>query len=126
MVPDVGRHLAGLGDRDDRTDEDDLVFAEDDGGWLNDDKLRLRYRTAQHTAGLRRLRFHDLCHSFGSLAITRADIVEVQAWMGHADIQTTMRYLHYRDRGQAAARLADAFRPDSVPLTAGSVPDAAA
>jgi len=37
-----------------------------------------------------------------------------------------MRYLHYRDRGQAAARLADAFRPDSVPLTAGSVPDAAA
>jgi len=126
MVPDVGRHLAGLGDRDGWTDEDDLVFAEDDGGWLNDDKLRLRYRTAQHTAGLRRLRFHDLCHSFGSLAITRADIVEVQAWMGHADIQTTMRYLHYRDRGQAAARLADAFRPDSVPLTAGSVPDAAA
>jgi len=30
--------------------------------------------------------------------------------MGHADIQTTMRYLHYRDRRQAAARLGDAFR----------------
>jgi integrase len=43
-------------------------------------------------AGIRRLRFHDLRHTFGSLAITRADIVEVQAWMGHADIQTTMRY----------------------------------
>ena len=49
----------------------------------------------------------------GSLAITRADIVEVQAWMGHADIQTTMRYLHYRDRGQAAERLADAFRVEA-------------
>ncbi len=52
-------------------------------------------------------------HTFGSLAITRADIVEVQAWMGHADIQTTMRYLHDRDRdrdrGQAAERLSDAF-----------------
>ena len=71
------------------------------------------------TAGLRRLRFHDLRHTFGSLAITRADIVEVQAWMGHADIQTTMRYLHYRDRGQTAERLADAFRvqtdPESLP-----------
>jgi integrase len=126
MVPDVGRHLAGLAERDDWTDEDDLVFAEDDGGWLNDDKLRLRYRAAQRRGGLRPLRFHDLRHTFGSLAITRADIVEVQAWMGHADIQTTMRYLHYRDRGQAAARLADAFRPDSVPMTARPVSDAAA
>lgn len=53
--------------------------------------------------------------TFGSLAITRADIVEVQAWMGHADIQTTMRYLHYRDRGQAAERLADAFRVERTP-----------
>ena len=58
----------------------------------------------------RRRHNHDLRHTFGSLAITRADIVEVQAWMGHADIQTTMRYLHYRDRGQAAERLAEAFQ----------------
>jgi integrase len=40
---------------------------------------------------MRRLRFHDLRHTFGSLAINRASIVQVQAWMGHADIQTTMR-----------------------------------
>jgi hypothetical protein len=30
--------------------------------------------------------------------------------MGHSDIQTTMRYLHDRDRSDAAGRLADAFR----------------
>ena len=29
--------------------------------------------------------------------------------MGHADIKTTMRYLHYRDRGEAARRLGEAF-----------------
>jgi hypothetical protein len=103
MVLDVGRHLASLAEPDDWTDEDDLVFADDDGGWLNDDKLRLRYRAAQRSAGLRRLRFHDLRHVFGSLATRRADIVEVRAWMGHADIQTTIRYLHYRDRGETAA-----------------------
>jgi site-specific recombinase XerD len=27
--------------------------------------------------------------------IAKADIRRVQGWMGHADIQTTMKYLHY-------------------------------
>jgi integrase len=110
MVDDVARRLATVSKRNLFVADDDLVFAEADGAWLNDDRLRRRYETALRSAGLRRLRFHDLRHTFGSLAITRADIVEVQAWMGHADIQTTMRYLHYRDRGQATERLADAFR----------------
>ena len=65
-------------------------------------------------ARLRPLRFHDLRHTFGSLAISRADIVEVQAWMGHADVKTTMRYLHYRDRADAAARLNAAFETGTV------------
>jgi integrase len=110
MVVEVARQLASLSERGAWTGDDDLVFAEPDGGWLNDDRLRRRYERALHDAGLRRLRFHDLRHTFGSLAITQADIVEVQAWMGHADIQTTMRYLHYRDRGEAAERLAAAFQ----------------
>jgi integrase len=118
MVDEVAQPLARLGDRERFTGDDDLVFAEEDGSWLQDDRLRRRYSVALKKAGLRRLRFHDLRHTFGSLAITRADIVEVQAWMGHADIQTTMRYLHYRDRGQTAERLADAFRvkTDAEPL----------
>jgi integrase len=37
---------------------------------------------ARDAAGLRPLRFHDLRHTFGSLAINRASIVQVQAWMG--------------------------------------------
>ncbi len=110
MVDEVAQRLARLGEREWFVGDDDLVFGEVDGNWLNDDRLRRRYEAALKAAGLRRLRFHDLRHVFGSLAITCADIVEVQAWMGHADIQTTMRYLHYRDRGQAAERLADAFR----------------
>ena len=83
-----------------------------DGGHLSDDRLRWRYGKALERAGLRPLRFHDLRHTFGSLAISRADIVEVQAWMGHADVKTTMRYLHYRDRADAAARLNAAFTAD--------------
>ncbi len=118
MVVEVAQQLAALSERHDWSGDDDLVFAERDGSWLNDDRLRRRYQAALAKAGLRRLRFHDLRHTFGSLAITRADIVEVQAWMGHADIQTTMRYLHYRDRGQAAERLADAFRVSPATPTA--------
>ena len=35
--------------------------------------------------------------------IAKADIRRVQEWMGHADIQTTMRYLHYAPRDEDAA-----------------------
>jgi integrase len=118
MVDEVAQRLASLSGRPAFVGDDDLVFAEEEGVWLNDDRLRRRYETALKAASLRRLRFRDLRHTFGSLAITRADIIEVQAWMGHADIQTTMRYLHYRDRGQAAERLADAFRVG--PISPGS------
>jgi integrase len=117
MVDEVAQHLARLAED---VQDDDLVFAEEGGLWLNDDRLRRRYESALRSACLRRLRFHDLRHTFGSLAITRADIVEVQAWMGHADITTTMRYLHYRDRGQAAERLADAFKVGPPPSRFGA------
>jgi hypothetical protein len=40
---------------------------------------------------------------------TKADIRRVQEWMGHADIQTTMRYLHYAPRDEDARLVAEAF-----------------
>ena len=41
--------------------------------------------------------------------------------MGHSAIQTTMRYVHYRDRGREAELLAEAFQvePD-VPSPDGA------
>jgi hypothetical protein len=33
--------------------------------------------------------------------------------MGHANVQTTMRYLHYKSKAGAAHRLAEAFRDDA-------------
>jgi integrase len=41
--------------------------------------------------------------------IGKADIRGVQEWMGHADIQTTMKYLHYAPRQEDAALVAEAF-----------------
>jgi integrase len=45
--------------------------------------------------------------------IAKADIRLVQEWMGHADIQTTMRYLHFAPRNEDAALVAEAFRTDA-------------
>ena len=47
--------------------------------------------------------------------IARADIRRVQEWMGHADIQTAMRSLHYAPRHDDAALVADAFRRETAP-----------
>ncbi|MDA8069789.1 MAG: tyrosine-type recombinase/integrase [Actinomycetota bacterium] len=112
MAPDVASALAALGRRADWVGEDDLVFPGETGSFLDGSALRRRYKRALVEAGLRPLRFHDLRHTFGTRMIAKADIRRVQEWMGHADIQTTMRYLHYSPRAQDAALVAEAFALD--------------
>jgi integrase len=114
MVPDVAGALARLSQREHSTGEDDLLFLGESGGYLDASALRRRYVRAQKAAGLRALRFHDLRHTFGSLAINRASIVQVQSWMGHADVDTTSRYLHHKSRADDAELLAGALRIGSA------------
>lgn len=109
MCPERGGALAQLGQREHRVDDDDLVFTGEVGGYLDGSALRRRYKAALIAAGLRPLRFHDLRHTFGTRMITKADIRRVQEWMGHADVQTTMRYLHYAPRSEDARLVAEAF-----------------
>jgi integrase len=110
MAPDANEALAKLGQRHHWTGDDDLVFAGETGGYLDGSALRRRYGVALGRAGLQALRFHDLRHTFGSRMIAKADIRRVQEWMGHADMQTTMRYLHCAPRPDDAALVAEAFR----------------
>lgn len=72
MVPEVAQELAKLSKRDGFTSDDDLVFPGDSGGHLDGSALRRRFVAAQKRAGLRRLRFHDLRHTFGTLAVRGA------------------------------------------------------
>jgi integrase len=113
MAPQVAETLARLG----RTATDDaLVFLGEGGGYLDGSALRRRYKLALERAGLRSLRFHDLRHTFGTRAISKADILRVKEWMGHADVATTMRYLHYVPRPEDARLIAAAF--EIAPATA--------
>ncbi len=117
LAPDVAEALAGISRRDRFVGEDDSVLVGVTGDHLDSAALRRRYKAALSRGGLRPRRFHDLRHTFGTRMIAEADIRRVQEWMGHADVQTTMRYLHYVPRAEDAALVARAFRleePQSI------------
>jgi len=124
LAPDVASALARLGQRDEWVAVDDLVFVGEVGGYLDGSALRRRHKVALGRAGLRSLRFHDLRHTFGTRMIAKADIRRVQDWMGHADIQTTMRYLHFAPREEDAQLVAEAFKSDIGAAPASQVPAA--
>ena len=95
-------HLARPGDR---------IFPSPTGGPLDDGDIRDGFYAALAAAGLGRLRgreepivFHDLRHTFGTLAVQVWPVTDVQAFMGHADIKTTMRYVHHVPKRDAAER----------------------
>jgi len=114
MAPDVATALAGLGQRERWIGDDDLVFVGTVGGHVDGSALRRRYVDSLQRGGLRPLRFHDLRHTFGTRMIAKADIRRVQEWMGHADVQTTMKYLHYAPRDDDAALVAAVFRTQPI------------
>jgi integrase len=109
LAPNAADALRGLQAQREPLDEDDLVFVGPRGAYVDGSALRRRYKQALDRAGLRRLRFHDLRHTFGTRMIAKADIRRVQEWMGHADVQTTMKYLHYVPREEDARLVAEAF-----------------
>lgn len=71
---------------------DDLIFPSEAGTPICPDNIGPRYmEPALEQAGLRKFRFHDLRHTFGSLLI-QAGIspAYVQKQMGHHSIQVTI------------------------------------
>jgi integrase len=92
--------------------DDDLVFCHPIGGGVYDpSKLRKRFGAACERAGVRRARFHDLRHTFGTqMAAAGAPLRAVQEWMGHADYRTTCIYADYApDPSRGALYAAKAF-----------------
>ena len=82
-------------------------------------RLYRRYKKAQHGAELRPLRFHDLRHTFGTQAIAGgANVHDLQRWMGHRHLATTMRYVHYRPQDEGADLLGHRFAGSAAELDA--------
>jgi hypothetical protein len=79
-----------------------LVFSNPDGSALRLDQLHERLWGASRRAGLRKIRWHDLRHSFASqLASAAVPLHRVQEWLGHSTIGMTMRYAHLAPGGGA-------------------------
>lgn len=115
LMDELAGPLDRLSRRERFTGAEDLVFVSEVGEHLGAYTVRRQYEKALERAGLRRVRFHDLRHCFGSTAVRAFPLSDVQAMLGHAHVTTTMRYVHHRPGADDAAKLSSAFKGDSYP-----------
>jgi integrase len=80
--------------------ETGLVFTTLLGTTLDPVHVSAAFRTACIRSGVRRIRFHDLCHTCATLMLeSGADLVTVKELLGHSKIQITADvYTHVRLR----------------------------
>jgi integrase len=117
MVDEVAGVLGRRAGRSRYVGADDLVFPNRNGETIPGSAVTSRCSRAAKCAGLPSLRFDDLRHTFGSVAVKYAPITQVQEWMGHADINTTLRYLTGGDDGCDARVLSNVFWADESDRT---------
>ncbi|MFB0562993.1 MAG: tyrosine-type recombinase/integrase [Candidatus Lokiarchaeia archaeon] len=74
--------------------KNDLVFP-DKGGKMRSRDFRVEMRKASRKAELRKIRVHDLRHTFASNYISKGgNILSLQKMLGHSSINMTLRYAH--------------------------------
>lgn len=76
-----------------------FVFLNSEGNpYKRHDSVKGAYERTCKKSGIKGLRFHDLRHTFASRALEAgANVVAVSRILGHADLKTTMRYVHPDD-----------------------------
>jgi integrase len=72
-----------------------FVFPAGGGGPLHPKTINRPLRTAIKQSGMKRIRFHDLRHTFAShMVMAGVPIKMVQELLGHSDLSMTLRYTH--------------------------------
>jgi integrase len=110
LAPEVASRLRALHGAQGQPAPSTLVFPGPAGSFMVARLLGRRYLAALERADLRRLRFHDLRHTFGTRMVGHVDLLELREMMGHGSITTTERYLHYKLRQEPAEKVAAAFK----------------
>lgn len=101
-----------------RNKKSNLVFPSNRKGGEAFLDLKKGFKRAVQLAGLSKIRFHDLRHTFATrLVQSGADIITVQHLLGHAKISMTARYAHSPNEARIAAvrRLDELFYSQSDP-----------
>lgn len=85
--------------------DQDFVFAKEDGNYLNQRGFMDKYHQFLKRYGISDVRFHDLRHSFASLLLEAGESPKIiQELLGHSTITTTMDiYAHVTKRGKIGA-----------------------
>ena len=75
--------------------DNDYICTDVSGELLKPDFVSAHFIVLLKNIGMPRIRFHDLRHSSGTyLHSLGFSIKEIQRWLRHKDIQTTLRYVH--------------------------------
>ncbi len=80
-----------------KTNEMNLVFSQSNGKFMDaDNMIKRRFNKVLDGAGVARVRFHDLRHTYASLLLAKdMNIKYIQKQMGHASFEITMNtYAH--------------------------------
>lgn len=92
------------------TQVNEYVFPSKQGGKRND--IKKLWNRIKKEANIRPIiRFHDIRHTFGTLATSVIPVKIVQKMMTHKDIKTTLRYAHIQEKEliDATDTLSDVF-----------------
>lgn len=101
----------------------DYIFTKEDGSCYDPDLLSKQFTKAMKKYGRPEISLHKLRHSCASMAINRGwNVKQLQYWLGHSDVQTTMNiYAHYdrqnlnvvgEDMNLMSSEVAKLFRSD--------------
>ena len=97
--------------------DDDLVFANPHTGKpMNGNAVLKSFQTTLAAAGVRKIRFHDARHTFGTrMAAAGVPMRTLQEWMGHRDFATTLIYADYQPGAHEAGLVDEAFGTQLIP-----------
>ena len=114
-IPLGARLVTELDEHHQRTvsnQDNDLVLAHPHTGRpLDHARIGLHYHAALVRADVRKIRVHDLRHTFGTTmaASGKVSVRTLQEWMGHEDIRTTQIYADYMPGEHESELIDDAF-----------------
>jgi site-specific recombinase XerD len=100
LTPELSAALQAIGHRGGDVhsrprDGGDLIFSNEDGSKLQPGQFHEVLWAAQKRAGLRRIKWHELRHTFASiLASSGVPLFVLKSLLGHASIDMTERYSH--------------------------------
>lgn len=94
------------------------IFTDQNGKPICPDHYSSRhFKRALDLAGIKRIRFHDMRHTFAShYMMNGGNIYDLQKLLGHKDIKTTMKYAHLSPEHLLGASKVVSFKSDVSPM----------